>query len=78
MRKRSIKLITIGLLFMFGFAVVSTWASYEDKKANIDPEILVADLPDCVETGQPCVKGGTPCCDSTKSCTGTFPNFYCQ
>lgn len=35
-------------------------------------------LPQCVDHGQTCVIGGTPCCDATDTCSGKFPNTYCQ
>lgn len=75
MKKRSIQFLIVSLVLMFGFAVAFTWAGYKDKA---EAPIIVADLPNCVETGQPCTQGGLACCDSTKSCTGTFPNYYCQ
>lgn len=30
----------------------------------------------CIATGQVCVLNGTPCCSG--SCSGNFPNTYCQ
>ena len=45
---------------------------------NIFIESTRASLPDCVDHGQTCVIGGTPCCDATDTCSGKFPNTYCQ
>jgi len=39
---------------------------------------VLAALPQCVDSGQTCVIGGTKCCKATESCTGKFPNTYCQ
>jgi len=51
----------------------------QSKAVMIDENaVKQSALPECVDTGQPCTVGGTPCCDSTKSCTGKFPNTYCQ
>jgi hypothetical protein len=32
----------------------------------------------CIDHGQTCTINGTPCCQSTDSCSGTFPNTICQ
>jgi hypothetical protein len=49
---------------------------FDALKANIQTKKMVQNR--CIAHGQTCVINGTACCSSRDTCSGNFPNTYCQ
>lgn len=61
-----------------GESVCMTNTLYSSQNVDEMVRFQPVALPQCVDHNKPCTRSGTKCCKSTDSCSGTFPDTYCQ